>query len=178
MGPDPSTLGDATIIASASEDDGEAHWVNHKGKPAVHGFKARVGANADTALVEQIAVTPANINDSKAGPAALPDNPGEVLPTAPIGETISAMPSAPGAAHRALSPPACGGDMKPERWHTLLPGTSPFIGYEVGSRRSSARSASRDPDRSRTCRNLSRQGARSGRGGGGGENSIFLGDPA
>ena len=73
------TLVDATIIASASEDDGEAHWVKHKGKPAVHGFKAHVGADADTALVEQIAVTPANINDSKAGPAALPDNPGEVF---------------------------------------------------------------------------------------------------
>jgi IS5 family transposase len=73
------TLVDATIIASASEDDGEAHWVKHKGKPAVHGFKAHVGADADTALVEQIAVTPANINDGKAGPAALPDNPGEVF---------------------------------------------------------------------------------------------------
>lgn len=73
------TLVDATIIASASEDDGEAHWVKHKGKPAVHGFKAHVGADADTALVEQIAVTPANINDGKAGPAALPDNPSEVF---------------------------------------------------------------------------------------------------
>lgn len=73
------TLVDATIIASASEDDGEAHWVKHKGKPAVHGFKAHVGADADTALVEEIAVTPANINDGKAGPAALPDNPGEVF---------------------------------------------------------------------------------------------------
>ena len=73
------TLVDATIIASASEDDGEAHWVKHKGKPAVHGFKAHVGADADTALVEEIAVTPANINDGKAGPDALPDNPGEVF---------------------------------------------------------------------------------------------------
>ena len=61
------TLVDATIIASASEEDGDAHWVKHKGKPAVHGFKAHVGADADTALVEQIAVTPANINDGKAG---------------------------------------------------------------------------------------------------------------
>jgi IS5 family transposase len=73
------TLVDATIIASASEGDGEAHWVKHKGKPAVHGFKAHVSADADTALVEEIAVTPANINDGKAGPAALPDNPGEVF---------------------------------------------------------------------------------------------------
>jgi IS5 family transposase len=29
--------------------------------------------------VEAIAVTPANINDGKAGPEALPDNPGEVF---------------------------------------------------------------------------------------------------
>lgn len=73
------TLVDATIIASASEADDEGRWVKHKGKPAVHGFKAHVGADADTALVEEIAVTPANVNDGRAGPDALPDNPGEVF---------------------------------------------------------------------------------------------------
>lgn len=73
------TLVDATIIASASESDDDARWVKHKGKRAVHGFKAHVGADADTALVEEIAVTSANINDGKAGPQALPDNPGEVF---------------------------------------------------------------------------------------------------
>lgn len=73
------TLVDATIITSASEADGEAHWVKHKGKPARHGFKAHVGADAETALVEEISVTPANVNDGMAGPAALPDNPGEVF---------------------------------------------------------------------------------------------------
>ena len=52
--------------------------VKHEGRSAVHGFKAHVGADADTALVEEIAVTPANINDGKAGPDALPDNPGDV----------------------------------------------------------------------------------------------------
>ncbi|CAA9267304.1 MAG: Mobile element protein, partial [uncultured Chloroflexia bacterium] len=31
------------------------------------------------ALVEEIAVTPANINDGKAGPDALPDHPGDVF---------------------------------------------------------------------------------------------------
>ncbi len=45
----------------------------------MHGFKAHVGADADTALAEEIAVTPANINDGKAGTDALPDNPGEVF---------------------------------------------------------------------------------------------------
>lgn len=73
------TLVDATIIASASEGDEEARWVKHKGKPAVHGFKAHVGADADTALVEEIAITSANINDGRAGPDALPDDPGEVF---------------------------------------------------------------------------------------------------
>ena len=73
------TLVDATIIASASEEDDDARWVKHKGKPAVHGFKAHVGADADTAIVEVVAVTSANINDGRAGPDALPDNPGEVF---------------------------------------------------------------------------------------------------
>jgi len=73
------TLVDATIIASASEDDGDARWVKHKGKAAVHGFKAHVGADAETALVEEVAITPANVNDGKAGPDALPDDPGEVF---------------------------------------------------------------------------------------------------
>lgn len=53
--------------------------VKHRGRPAVHSFKARVSAYADTALVEEIAVTLANINDGRAGPDALPDNPGDVF---------------------------------------------------------------------------------------------------
>lgn len=73
------TLVDATIISSASEEDGDGRWVKHKGRRAVHGFKAHVGADADTALVEKISVTPANVNDGRAGPAALPDDPGEVF---------------------------------------------------------------------------------------------------
>lgn len=73
------TLVDATIIASASEEDREARWVKHKGKAAVHGFKAHVGADATTALVEKISVTPANVNDGRAGPDALPDDPGDVF---------------------------------------------------------------------------------------------------
>jgi IS5 family transposase len=73
------TLVDATIIVSASKEDDEGHWLKHKGKPAVHGFRARVGADADAALVEEVAITPANVNDDKAGPAALPDDPGEAF---------------------------------------------------------------------------------------------------
>jgi IS5 family transposase len=73
------TLVDATIIASASETDTDGRWVKHKGRAAVHGFKAHVGADASTALVEQVSVTPANVNDGRAGPDALPDDPGEVF---------------------------------------------------------------------------------------------------
>lgn len=73
------TLVDATIIGSASKADEEARWVKHKGKSARHGFKAHVGADADTSLVEELAITPANVNDGRAGPDALPDDPGEVF---------------------------------------------------------------------------------------------------
>lgn len=73
------TIVDATIIASQTERDDEARWVKHKGRKAVHGVKAHVGADATTALVEQIAITPANINDGRAGPDAIPNDPGEVF---------------------------------------------------------------------------------------------------
>jgi transposase, IS5 family len=73
------TIVDATIIASASEDDTQARWVKHKTKPAVHGFKAHVGADAGTALVEEVSVTPANVHDGRAGFSALPHNPGDVF---------------------------------------------------------------------------------------------------
>jgi IS5 family transposase len=73
------TIIDATIIRSASDGDDEARWVKHRSKRAVHGFKAHVGADADTALIEEVVVTPANVNDGRAGPDALPDTPGEVF---------------------------------------------------------------------------------------------------
>ncbi|WP_415530536.1 IS5 family transposase [Gluconacetobacter sp.] len=73
------TIVDATIIASQAERDNEARWVKHKGRKAVHGFKAHVGADATTALVEQIAIMPANINDGRAGPDAIPNDLGEVF---------------------------------------------------------------------------------------------------
>ncbi len=73
------TLVDATVIVSASEGDADGRWVKHKGKPAVHGFKAHVGADATSALVEKVSITPANVNDGRAGPDALPDHPGEVF---------------------------------------------------------------------------------------------------
>ncbi|SMH26828.1 hypothetical protein [Mesorhizobium australicum] len=72
-GPDRSLF--HAIIALASGEDGDTYWVSHKGKPTVHCFKAHVGADADvgTALVEELAIPAANVNDGKAGPDALSD---------------------------------------------------------------------------------------------------------
>ncbi|WP_238332877.1 transposase [Acetobacter sp. DmW_136] len=55
------TIIDATIIASQTEHDNETRWVKHKDRKAVYGFKAHVGADAITALVERIAITPARL---------------------------------------------------------------------------------------------------------------------
>lgn len=73
------TLVDATVIASVSKGDGEAAWAGHRSRKAVHSYKAHVGADADTALVETVAVTPGNVNDGRAGPSALPAVVGEVF---------------------------------------------------------------------------------------------------
>lgn len=73
------TLVDATVIGSASHQDEEAAWSGHRTRKAVHGYKAHVGADADTALVEEVSITPGNLHDGRAGGGALPDNPGDVF---------------------------------------------------------------------------------------------------
>jgi len=72
------TLVDATVVGSASRDDEEAGWSGHRTRKSVHGYKAHVGADADTALVEKVAVTPGNAHDGRNGESALPDEPGDV----------------------------------------------------------------------------------------------------
>lgn len=72
------TLVDATIIASASKQDDEARWVKHRNKQAVHGYKAHVASDETTDLVAKADVTPANVNDGKAGCDVVPDDPGDV----------------------------------------------------------------------------------------------------
>ena len=72
------TLVDATVIASASQGDGEAGWSGHRARKAVHSYKAHVAADADTGLVERVDVTPGNVHDGRAGGAVLPDDPGLV----------------------------------------------------------------------------------------------------
>jgi hypothetical protein len=59
--------------------DEDGHWIKHKRRPAVHGFKAHVGADATTTLVEKVSVTPSNVNGGRAGPDALPDEPDDVF---------------------------------------------------------------------------------------------------
>jgi IS5 family transposase len=72
------TLVDATVVGSASEGDAEARWSGHRSRKAIHGYKAHVGADADTAIVEKISVTPGNAHDGRSGHMALPDDPGQV----------------------------------------------------------------------------------------------------
>ena len=91
------TLIDATVIGSASHRDTEAAWAGHRRRQAVHGYKAHVGADADTALVEEIAVTPGNVHDGRAGGDALPDDPGDVYAgSAYRGQTFAAAVRAKG----------------------------------------------------------------------------------
>lgn len=73
------TLVDATVVGSASEGDGDARWSGHRSRKAVHGYKVHVGADAETAIVERVGVTPGNAHDGRSGHMALPDDPGEVF---------------------------------------------------------------------------------------------------
>jgi transposase, IS5 family len=103
------TLVDATVIASASHRDGEAQWAAHRKRKAVHGFKAHVGADADTAIVEEISITPANVHDGRAGAARCQTILAPYLPTAPTGATRSPARFKPGADLLVLFRRACGG---------------------------------------------------------------------
>lgn len=72
------TLVDATVIASASLRDDEAAWSGHRRRRPVHGYKAHVGADADTAIVEAVAVTPGSVHELSQAASVLPEAPGEV----------------------------------------------------------------------------------------------------
>jgi IS5 family transposase len=98
------TLVDATVVGSASEGDGEARWSGHRSRKAIHGYKAHVGADADTALVEQVGVTPGNANDGRSGHMALPDAPGEVYAdSAYRGRVFAAAVAAKGGTPRVVA---------------------------------------------------------------------------
>ena len=98
------TLVDATVVGSASEGDGEARWSGHRSRKAVHGYKAHVGADADTAIVEKVAVTPGNAHDGRSGHMALPDDPGEVYAdSAYRGRVFAEAVSAKGGTPRVVA---------------------------------------------------------------------------
>ena len=72
------TLADATIIASASEDDEEARWIKHRNRKAAYGCKAHVACDEDTALSDVVKVTPDDVNDGRVGCGIIPEDPGDV----------------------------------------------------------------------------------------------------
>ena len=72
------TLIDATVIASTTAKDEEAHWVGHRRKAPVHGYKAHIAADADGGIVRSVETTPANVSDGRMIGAVLPEGPGEV----------------------------------------------------------------------------------------------------
>ena len=103
------TLVDATVIPSASHHDDEAAWAAHRKRKAIHGFKAHVGADADTAIVEELSVTPGNVNDGRAGGGALPDDPGDVYAdSAYRGQIFASAVMAMGGSPRVVQTSAWG----------------------------------------------------------------------
>ncbi|MER8593549.1 hypothetical protein NKH33_18355 [Mesorhizobium sp. M1182] len=125
---------DAAIIASASEDDEEGHWVKYKRRPAFHCFKAHFGAYADTALVEEIAHG-AHTEDGNAVPDALPDNPGEVFAdSAYRGNHLGDAVRAKGGRPRIVATAMWGRDEA----ESSTPGTNRSTEFVLGWRRSSA----------------------------------------
>lgn len=73
------TLVDATVVQSASEEDDEARWSGHRSRKAIHSYKAHVGADAETCIVEAVGVTPGNAHDGRSGHLALPEEPGDIF---------------------------------------------------------------------------------------------------
>ena len=135
------TLVDATVVGSASEGDGEARWSGHRSRKAVHGYKAHVGADADTAIVERVGVTPGNAHDGRSGHLALPDDPGDVFAdSAYRGQAFAAAVTAKGGTPRVIvtsiwakSDPAS----QAEAERRLAAWNARATGCAAGSRRSS-----------------------------------------
>ncbi len=72
------TLIDATILAAASRSDGEAAWSARRKAAPVKGYKAHVATDEAGAMVRKLAVTPANLHDSRGLELVLPQRPGRV----------------------------------------------------------------------------------------------------
>ena len=132
------TIVDATIIASASEDGGDARWAKHRGKRAPHRFKAYVACDADTALVEKIAVTPPTSTMGMPARTRCPIVPARSSPTVLIADRTSAAPSAPGEGRRVSYSTPCGAATRRRRSGACGTATGRSIASVAGLRRSSA----------------------------------------
>ena len=135
------TIVDATVVASASERDCEAAWSGHRSRKAVHGYKAHVGADADTAIVEKIAVTPGNRHDGRCGELALPEAPGKVYADSGYrGEVFAAAVRARGGTPRvAVTAVWCLPHEDPaEKLAACTHATARSSASAAGSKRSSA----------------------------------------
>lgn len=98
----------AKIIASASQGDDEARGVKHKGKPVVHGVKAHVVADADTALVENCNHARQILMKAEQTPVCCPANRARYLQTTPIALVVSGIIFAQSSDCLSLSPRAWG----------------------------------------------------------------------
>ena len=123
------TLVDATIIASASEEDGDARWVKHKGRAEPFMASRPMSAPMPTRLwSRRSAVTPANVNDGRAGPAGPARRSRRGVCRQRLSRRcISAMPFAPRAERRASRPPRCGaGDERRDACESLKRWNAPI----------------------------------------------------
>ena len=72
------TLVDATVIAAASFEDGEAGWNVYARNRPIRDYKAHVAADEAGGIVRAVAVTPANLHEVTAFERVLPQRPGRV----------------------------------------------------------------------------------------------------
>lgn len=106
-------LRDANVVPVHRLDGGFGHTSSNAAyEPVTSSASGRCRCRCD--LVEEVAITPANINDGKEGTEALPDDPrvvfaGHRLPGKPFGDAVRAKGGVP-----HMSPPARGDAMKPE----------------------------------------------------------------
>ena len=100
--------------------------------------RPRVDADAATALAERISITPANVNDGRAGPDALPDDPGEVFAdSAYRGSHFGGAVRAKGGTPRVVATGIWSRDER-KRSPASMPGISRSTACAARSRRSSA----------------------------------------
>ena len=131
---------DATIIASASEDDDDARWVKHKGKRAVHGPRPTLAPMPIRRWSRNSRSHPPISMTARQALKPCPTIRVRCLPTAPIAAIISVISvtlSVRKAAFLGSSPPACGAVTNRKSCASFMNEISRSIACVAGSRRSS-----------------------------------------